>query len=233
MARSKLDASVDGNAPEFIIRLPRMVHLGAALFALLFVGLEYGKACLDASTADVLESVTTTLPGAGGVVLAFYAAFYARQTFLMTRDRERIIRTLEFSRQFSLPPMTEAREVIVMVYNRVLHRFEQNQERHAAVKARQVIAKRIGDAFESRGTGTGNPHDEALVGPTLLLLDYFEDLAVGIKMKTLDEDVARDLLRTPVESNWVRFRLLVDLIRAKAQQDSIFENFEWLRNRWS
>ena len=66
-----------------------------------------------------------------------------------------------------------------------------------------------------------------------MVLDYFEDLAVGIEEGVLDSVTARKLLCSALVSFWELLGGFVGRLREREGKKSFYESMEHLRDAWA
>ena len=111
--------------------------------------------------------------------------------------------------------------------------------------ARKRFAEEIGKAFRNRGgedsenededsedEGNEPQQDTGLIRYSLVLLDYLEDLAVGLDAGVYDDKVARDLLKGAVLHIWDDFNIFVTDYRTQQKQDDAYKSVEDLCGDW-
>ena len=64
-----------------------------------------------------------------------------------------------------------------------------------------------------------------------LLCNYFEELALGVKFKYLNETIVMEQLYTPVVCNYENLNAYIQLRRIETKMN-VCGNFEWLAERW-
>ncbi|WP_425616062.1 DUF4760 domain-containing protein [Anatilimnocola sp. NA78] len=227
--KKKLDISPDGPSAQFPVKFPPWLHIFVFLLVLSLAGTWYWFGA---------EALKGTL-GILAVVIATYSAYYARRSILSARDRElaarerdRCFETVKFSRIFSDDPLAEARTELATRFRQILNQQQikgaTDASRHdSAVKS---LSNEMLAAMEKRDSDGKGPDD--LVDEAIAVLDYFEDLAVGIEDGVFDDSTARKLLRGAVISFW---RLHQDVARRYRQvnnQPTAYAKTEKLYESW-
>lgn len=231
----------EGEGPTLTVRLPARVHWLAA-------GLAIG---LGAIWFFFEEAALKNTLGILAAVAAIYSMFYARTSILSARERERRFETIKFSGVFSDASHIAARFAVSSRFGQILNQQtgSDGEKRAAAVALMSSELRQALKVRESPGTyqgaaaatvnasGTAGttgtiPAGKDLIDDAMLILDYFEDLAVGIEEGVLDSETARKLLRSPLMSFWDLLKGLVEQFRARDGRATLYEKMEKLAKTW-
>lgn len=141
-------------------------------------------------------------------------------------------KTIEFSMTFSSSPVAEARAHMSTLWQSLKNDYEGNDDDANAVNANEDFSQTTVDAFEMKELGESDPESEQLVIYTRTILDFFEDLSVGLKQDVFDNEVAQELLGSPLRQFWDAFANFIKKDRIKRKQSSAYKHMEELRDRW-
>jgi hypothetical protein len=253
--------AVDGAPLSLRVKLPKRIHITAGVIFVVLVGLSLASAwdVIDIGLKWDFSKTQidfTALISIVSVIFVFYSVYYAKRSIEMNRDRDRRFRTIEYSMRFSSGPVSEARDAIYRRHNgirrEILERkmvdpttFEIEAIQELAAVLQTALVNRGTDGNTSRGFRELAPNaaqaqsighyrqtDDKLVSHVRLLLDMFEDLAVGIEEGVFDERISNELLAGLILNYWRQFSRFVDNHR-DASSPQAYKHFQALVDKWS
>ncbi|MBL9125702.1 MAG: DUF4760 domain-containing protein [Planctomycetaceae bacterium] len=213
---------IDGDRLVLQIKLPPILHLAAFVGVMGIVGVGYFR-------PDAL----TPLLGSLGVLIAFYSAFYARQAIMTSHHNAVVSATIDFSRGFGDSRVQSARWALGAEYEALSSSVPSKLNDEQKIKEiGGLLSKKIGDSKPEAKEGASAPPAHTLYDDAVILLDYCEDLAVGVERGVLDEPTARDLLCSAICQFWTYLHPFVDNQRAKRGSKTLYIKFQELADRW-
>ena len=210
----------DGPTPTITLRFPPWVHIAAFVLIVSLGGLAFFASSLFPPIISILA-----------VVMAFYTAFYARKAIQSARTIKQISETVNFSRIYSTSPILEIRAEAIQRFDTIYSTIQRNTEAEKLLAANEEFSLQLRTALENRSSEHIHENPELLTNATCLI-DYFEDLAVGIQAGLFDEETAKAALRQPLIQMWGMFSRFVEYFRAQRDTKSIYEHTEALYERW-
>lgn len=220
LGRETAHVTPDGIGSKLVIKIPPLVHL----FVACLIG---GLAAIWINKGDeALKGVLGILAAA----LATYSAFYGRKAIISARERERRFETVKFSRIFSDNPLATARTALSTRFRQILNQQEKGNDETKHNAAVKVLSDEMLAAMEKRDS-KGKETDD-LVDEAIAVLDFFEDLAVGIEDGVFDNVTAYKLLRGPLVSFWRLHQEVAKRYRRVNGQPKLYAKTELLYDIW-
>jgi hypothetical protein len=224
-----MNTSVDGPRRSVAIVFPAKVHCFAgALIISLGVVAYYARPALEPAVWIL------------GILTAYYSAFYARVAIRTSRETERRLETIKFSRLYSDAPTGTARDAIVVRFNKFLEKETGPNDKSRRAAAIAKLSQEMKDSLHRRQTTqptqSAQPSEVTLSNLDLhglTMLDFFEDLAVGIEDGVYDEVTAQKLLGTALVAYWELLSGLAHLYRAERSDNTLYEAMEKISKRWN
>ena len=213
---------IDGD--RFILQfvLPPSVHVGASIVIALVV-----------AVALAFTALLTPVLGLLGVLIAYYTVFYARQAIRTSYHNSIVLATIDYSRRFGDARVQEARWALGTKYEALSKAMSKDMGADEKIlETGTEFAKKIGNSRPEPVAGERPVLSETLFDDAIIILDYCEDLAVGIERGALDEATARDLPRSAVCKFWTYLGPLVEYQRIKRGSDTFYIKFEALASSW-
>lgn len=221
MNNGAMEDSADGVMRSVEVTIPPTVHIAAVVLSFVMGGIAY-------KDLDLVGPVA----GCAATIAGLYSVYYARRSIETQRLREKRQKTIEFSATFSRAPVSDARGFMAATYESIVGDAVGPNDEAKSVDAQTIFSKTIDAAFDRRGSGDVSSTDKELMRSTLIILDYFEDLTVGLSYGVFDEQVARNLLRGPLLRFWGDCSRFVEKYRIKQKHTSAYGEMESWAKRW-
>ena len=205
-------------SPTLQIKLPYKVHCFAGLMVLVLLLVAW-KA--DQHLGSAMAAIAT--------LAAYYAAFYGRRAIVVSHDGAVIRETINFSRLYSIEPVCHSGRAIKKRFSELYS----EQEGEQVAKRRAAISRLSNELAAYLEDSQNDETSEALANHSLMMLDYFEDLAVGIEDGVFRDETAKKLLKAPLNQYWSLLENFVRHYQERSNDTTLYEGVQKLHEKWA